>query len=233
MRLFRRKSASAPADPRTAWPEQPAPADPHAAAVQFWRRWAEMLPDVSAALGDGAPSRIEFAMCEAVALLHPQLQFSLERGQCAVYALVITGQEDPNLRPYTDAWAATAPAEDAIWEYHDSVPPVPDPAGVAVNIGGHRIELGEVRVVAQPDEHSGVVDVAVYHPLLAELDDEAQTAMTFLPLDATLGERMAARRLRRVETAEAEPAGSISLRELRDLVEGLASGTDDDVGDAD
>ncbi|RZQ64519.1 hypothetical protein [Amycolatopsis suaedae] len=223
MGIFRRrKRADTPPDPRTEWPEQPVPEDPVAAAEAFWRRWAELLPEVSAALGDREPQRVEHELCKAVALVHPDLQFSLDRGQRAIYALVLTAQEDPALRPYTDAWKAAAPPEDAIWEYHDSVPPVPDPTDVTVNLGAHRIALADVRVVAQVDEPEGVVDVAVYHPLLSELDERGRTAMTFLPLDATLGERLAAERLRRVETAEAEPAETVGLLQLRDLVRSLA-----------
>jgi hypothetical protein len=67
-----------------------------------------------------------------------------------------------------------------------------------------------------------VVDVAVHHPVMASLDEAARSAMTYLPLDAALGERLAAERLRRVETAEAEPADTIGLLELRTLVRGLA-----------
>lgn len=216
-------------DPRTPWPEQAVPDDPEVAAGEFWSRWYEMLPDVSAALGDGEPQRVEQDLCAAIATMHPDLQFSLERGQRAVYALVVTGQEDPALRPYTDAWKAGAPPDDAMWEFHDSVPPVPDPTGVAVNVEGQRVELGEVRVVAQVDDSERVVDVAVYHPALAELGEQARTALTFLPLDATLGERQAAERVRRVETATTEPEGTITLLELRELVGGL----EENVGDAD
>ena len=78
---------------------------------------------------------------------------------------------------------------------------------VTVNLGAHRIPLADVRVVAQVDEAAGVVDVAVYHPEMAALDEAARNAMTYLPLDAALGERLAAERLRRVETAETEPCG--------------------------
>ncbi|WP_216215749.1 hypothetical protein [Amycolatopsis aidingensis] len=229
--FFRRREREEPADPRTPWPRQEAATDPEAAAAAFWRQWFELLPQVNAALGDREPQRVEHELCRAVALVHPDLHFSLERGQRAVYALVVSGQEDPGLRPYTDAWKAAAPAEDAIWEYHDSVPPVPDPTEVTVNLGAHRIPLAEVRVVAQVDPAESVVDVAVHHPLLGELEQAARQAMTFLPLDATLGERLAAERLRRVETAEAEPTGTISLLELRDLVRKLAGG--EPVGDPD
>lgn len=193
---------------------------PDERAEQFWTAWHTHLPTISAALGDGEPQRVEQLLCDLVADLHPDLHFALERGERAIYAFVVSGQEDPALRPVTDAWKAAAPPDDAIWEFHDSVPPVPDPTGVTVNIGPHRLALADVRVHAQVD--GGVVDVAVHHPLLAELAPEAREAMTFLPLDATLGERLAAERLRRVETAEQEPQDSIGLLELRDLIRGLA-----------
>jgi hypothetical protein len=57
---------------------------------------------------------------------------------------------------------------------------------------------------------------------MASLDEAARDAMTYLPLDAALGERLAAEHLRRVETADTEPADTIGLMELRTLVEGLA-----------
>jgi len=234
MRWFRRKRPEGELpDPRTAWPAQAVPDDPAAAASRFWGWWSDTLPDISAALGDGTPQRIERDLAAAVAELHPNLQVSLERGQRAVYALVVSGQEDPALRPFTDAWKAAAPPEDAIWEYHDSVPPVPDPTGVTVNLGPRSLALADVRVAARVDEVEGVVDVAVHHPLLGELDAQMRAAMTFLPLEATLGERLAAERLRRVETADREPAGAITLLQLRDLVRGLGEERPESVGGAD
>ncbi len=208
MRFFRRKETPPVKGP-----------DPETLAERFWGGWYEMLPEIAAALGDREPQRVENQLCELVADLHPDLHFSLERGQRAIYAFVLSGQEDPRLRPYTDAWRAAAPAADAIWEYHDSVPPVPDPTQVTVNLGAHRIPLADVRVVAQVD--GDVVDVAVYHPEMAALEPAARDAMTYLPLDAALGERRAAERLRRVETATTEPEYTIGLLELRTLVMAL------------
>lgn len=209
MKFFHRKEKPAPTQP-----------DPAAVAERFWRGWYDLLPEISAALGDREPQRVENQLCELVATMHPELHFSLDRGQRAVYALVVTGQEDPKLRPYTDAWRAAAPGENAIWEFHDSVPPVPDPTLVTVNLGTRRISLADFRVVAQVD--GDVVDVAVYHPEMAALDQASRDAMTYLPLDAALGERLAAERLRRVETASTEPEDTIGLMELRTLVQRLA-----------
>ncbi|WP_246127782.1 hypothetical protein, partial [Amycolatopsis rhizosphaerae] len=219
--------------PRTPWPEQEVPADPEAAAREFWQTWFTMLPETNAALGDRQPQRVENDLAAVVARLHPELHFSLERGQRAIYALVVSGQEDPALRPYTDAWRAAAPEEDAIWEYHDSVPPVPDPTEVTVNLGAHRIRLGDFRVGATVDSGAGAVDVAVYHPQLAGLEEASRSAMTFLPLDAALGERLAGRWLRRVEVVGTEPDEALTLVELRDLVRGLDRRDPESVGGTD
>ncbi|MGH3624271.1 MAG: hypothetical protein ACRDQ5_21205, partial [Sciscionella sp.] len=124
-----------------------------------------------------------------------------------------------------------APPDDPIWEFHDSVPPVPDPSEVTLNIGEHRMSLADVRVTAQVDDDQGVVDVAVHHPRMSELAEAAQQTMTFLPLDATLGERLAGERLRRVETAVSEPVGAITLLELRELVRGLRRSAGTELGE--
>ncbi|WP_033437540.1 hypothetical protein [Saccharothrix sp. NRRL B-16314] len=215
MSWFRRRTEPEPAAVHLPNPDE--------AAVAFWQEWFELLPIVSAALGDGEPHRVEGELGALVAAVHPDLEFSLERGHRAIYALVITGQEDPKLRPYTDAWINAAPPEDMIWEYHDSVPPVPDPTQVTINLGARRIRLADVRVVAQVSD--GLVDVAVHHPEFANLDDAARRTMTFLPLDVTLGERLAGERLGRVETASTEPEGAIGLLEFRDLVRAIDGDT--------
>ncbi|GAA2347764.1 hypothetical protein GCM10009854_26170 [Saccharopolyspora halophila] len=196
-------------------------AEAKARAEVFWRRWDDLLPEIAGALGDSAPERIESLVADALAEVHPDLTFAIEHGEQAVYALVISSQADPELRPYTDAWMAAAPPADTLWEYHDSVPPVPDPTEVTVNLRGEKYPLEQVRVVAQVAEDEGLVDVAVYHPGFAALDENARRALTFLPLDATLGERLAADRIGRVETAEREPESSIGLLELRELVREL------------
>ncbi|ASU78066.1 hypothetical protein CDG81_06815 [Actinopolyspora erythraea] len=187
-------------------------------AELFWRRWEELLPQVGSALGDGVPQRVDHQIAEAVALLHPGLNFSIERGREAIYALVITAQADPELRVYTDAWRAAAPTTDSLWEYHDAVPPVPDPREVTVNLGGRRYPLEEVRVSALFDEARHLVDVAVYHPGFAELAGNEREALTFLPLHAALGEKLAADRIGRVETAERLPENAVDLVVFRDRV---------------
>lgn len=212
MRFLRRRdraSEAQPADPA---------ADAAARAEAFWRTWEDLIPQVNAALGDGHPERIDHELAQAAAAVHPHLVVSIERGEQAIYALVLSAQADPELRVFTDAWKAAAPAPDPTWEYHDAVPPVPDPTQVTINLHGQQYALADVRLAPQVCDSEGLVDVAVYHPGFAGLGHAEQQALTFLPLDAALGERLAADRIGRVETAEREPQGSIGLLEFRDLV---------------
>ncbi|MCA1186836.1 MULTISPECIES: hypothetical protein [unclassified Saccharopolyspora] len=226
LRFFRRRTAQDAPDE-----VDDVAADARAKAAEFWRRWDELLPRVAAALGEGAPQQLDAELAAAVTALHPDLAFSLEQGGRTPYALVVSGQADPRVRPYTDAWLAAAPTGDSLFEYHDAVPPVPDPTQVVVNLAGERWPLADVRVFAQVDEAEGVVDVAVYHPGFAAMEPAARSALTFLPLDAALGERLAADRLGRVETAEREPQGAIGLLEFRELVRGVgAAARPDDAG---
>ena len=202
---------------------RPEPVDHAARAAAFWRRWDELLPEVSAALGEGQPQLVESLLADALAEVHPDLTFSLERGDRAVYALVVSAGADPQLRPFTDAWMASAPQPDGTWEYHDAVPPVPDPTQVTLNLREHGYPLSEMRVAARVDERTGLVDVEVFHPGFRALDDAAKAALTFMPLDAALGERLAADRLGRVETVEEPPENGVGLLEFRELVRELGT----------
>ncbi|ACU39846.1 hypothetical protein KCV87_25720 [Actinosynnema pretiosum subsp. pretiosum] len=207
MRWFRRKRPEPPPAPV----HLPNPAE---AAVAFWERWHALLPRISGALGDGQPQRVEHELCELVASVHPRLEFAIQRGRRAVYALVLSSREDPVVRPYTDAWRAAAPHEDMIWEYHDSVPPVPDTDEVTVNIGEHRLPLADIRLLTEPTD-DGVVDVVVHHPVFADLGEDDRMRVAFLALDAALGERVAAGVVGRVELSLTDGPRSITLPQFR------------------
>lgn len=197
------------------------PVDHAARADAFWRRWRGLLPEVSSALGEGQPHRVEPLIAEALAEVHPDLEFSVERGNEAIYALVVSARADPRLRPHTDAWRAAAPEADATWEYHDAVPPVPNPEQVTLNLRGQSYALSEMGVVPRVDAGHQLVDVEVFHPGFDGLDEAAKAALTFMPLDAALGERLAADRIGRVEAVTELPAEAVGLLELRDLVRDL------------
>lgn len=190
------------------------------AVAEFWLRWERLRPRVEHALDTGELHTVETQVADAVAILDRRLGWSLTGGEEQRYALVVTGEGDDVLRSLTDSWYAAAP-QDRAWDYHDAAQPVDDPADVTLSIGAVQIPLSEVLVRALPDGE--VLHIAVYHPLLAQLEGEDRDALSFVSLDTTLGERLVERRIGCVEPVDAEPADAMDLVQLRELVRALDS----------
>lgn len=184
--------------------------------MRFWRRWHGLREEVTAALLRDRPELVEHAVGEAIAAIHPRLAWTLGDGNDAQLALVISTEGDEELRPFTDAWIAAAP-RDQLWEFHDAVPPVPDPTALSLGIGDRMADLSLLRMDVTVDHDHGVVHVRVYHPMMAELADHERTALAFVPLDAALGERLVESRIGQVEPTCTEPVDGLDLLALREL----------------
>ena len=198
------------------WKFRRASRDPAAAAAAaFWRRWSRLRPEVAAALDAGELHRVEPRVASAVVGLNRRLGWSLSGGDAERYVLVVTGEGDEGLREITDAWLAAAP-DDEGWDYHDAAQAMDDPADFTLGIGDLQVALADVRVSALPD--GDVLHVAVFHPAFGQLPGEDRDTLSFVALDTALGERLVERRIGCVEPVDVEPAGSVDLVRLRELV---------------
>jgi hypothetical protein len=185
----------------------------------FWRRWVVLRPRVAAALDAGHTDMVEPMVAAAVGVLDPRLGWSVGTGERSRHALMVTGEGDAALRAITDAWLAAAPPADAEWEYHDAAPAHDDPSEVTLALGDLYVPLSEIRVAAQPAGE--MLNVAVFHPVMARLHGADRDALSFVPLDVALGERLVERRIGRVEPVDAEPPNALDLLGLRALVASL------------
>lgn len=204
---------------RRALPASRAGAGLAEAVDAFWWRWRMMRPAVAAALDADQTDRIEPMVAAAVAALDRRLGWSVGTGERSRYGLMVTGEGSATLRAITDAWLAAAPPADAEWEYHDAAPAHDDPSEVTLVLGDLQVSLSEIRVAAQPD--GDLVNVVVFHPAMARLRGPDRDALSFVPLDVALGERLVERRIGRVEPVDAEPPGALDLVGLRTLVSSL------------
>jgi hypothetical protein len=191
----------------------------YAAVDAFWRRWMLLRPQVESALESGDTDSIEPIVAATVSALDRRLGWSVGTGERARHALMITGEGDVRLRAITDAWLAMAPPAGPDWEYQDAAPAHDDPSEVTLALGDLHVPLSEIRVAAHPA--GGVVNVEVFHPAMAGLDAADREALSFVPLDVALGERLVEQRIGRVEPADAEPVNALDLLGLRDLVTSL------------
>lgn len=218
MPLFRRRQA-------------PDPTRDHAAGavVDFWEWWsAEGGAAVDAAITDGDPGREVEAISKRVGAMHPELDWELGPGSLSRHQLVVSAGGDPALRALARRWLRAAPAPTTVWEYADLRGPSTDLGGQTLSVGGRDLPFSEVVLTAR--RQRARVDVTLFHPLFADVDDHTRLQLTFLALDATLGEADVETWIGEIVPATHLPMDAFPLEHLRGLVTDLAADHLDDHG---
>ncbi len=186
----------------------------------FWQWWTDQGRAAAERSIDGTdPARFTTAMAAQVQQLG-ELGWELAPGETSEHVLVITAEGDPALRATARRLILAAPAADEQWAFLDTRPPMKDPETAVLDAAGKPgIDLGRVSVAARMVD--GRLDVQVHHPVFAELPAEARTQVTFLALDAALGEVDTELWLGEVVPVEFPPLDGFGLRALRSAVHDL------------
>lgn len=147
------------------------------------------------------------------------LAWQLTPGELSEHVLVITAEGSPAARGAARRAVLAAPDADATWSYVDSRPPTPEPESVVLTAAGTEIDLARVRVAARMDGPR--FDVEVQHPRFADLSERDRLQVTFLALDAALGEVDTELWLGEISPVELEPLDCFGLEALRSVVHDL------------
>lgn len=199
-----------------------ADASARAAIAAFWDWWATGGQAEASELfaGRGDQARFEAFGEEIGARVQAigDLAVATGPGHEARHCLVLTAGGAPELRGLAAAWLAAAPPPDAEFEYSDHRQPHPEPQSLALRFDGGEIGLAETTIVAIED--GGKVHVQLVNPAFAELGDEDRSQVTFLFLDAVLGERLVEERIGQIAAAAAHEDGApaVSILELPGIV---------------
>ncbi|MDQ2624102.1 MAG: hypothetical protein M3Y20_02955 [Actinomycetota bacterium] len=197
-------------------------ADDGAAITAFWSWWAAGGKAEASELfaGRGDPDRFD-AFGEALGAnvkALGDLAVATGPGLRAKHCLVLTAGGNPDLRPVAAAWLAAAPAPDEEFEYADHRQAHPSPESLSLRFEGGELDLASTTVLAEPE--GPLVHVEVSHPKFAELDEGDRVQVTFLFLDAMLGERAVEERIGEVKAVpnHAVGASAVPLLELPRIV---------------
>lgn len=203
----------------------PTTVDPAGAAPAisaFWEWWAASGKAEAAELFAGRGDQDRFdafgeALGERVRAIG-DLAVATGPGHDSTHCLVLTAGGNPDLRALAAAWLAAAPAPDEDFEYADSRLAHPDPASLTLRFEGGELDLASTTMLAVPE--GALVHVQVSHPTFASLGEEDRVQVTFLFLDAVLGERAVEDRIGEVQAVEAHPDGAspVPLLELPEIV---------------
>jgi hypothetical protein len=200
---------------RDAPPDQPA-----AAIARFWAWWTdEGARDVTAAIAERDPGRVQQRLSEAVAEVHEGLAWELAAGSQAQHLLVLSPDGDPDLRPIAHRWLRSAPPADGVWEYAAARQAVPDPEEIVLGMGEVELAFRDIRVAARREGTR--VDVVVHHPAFAHVEEQVRKQAAYLALDAALGEDDVEAWVGEVGASSVPPLESFGLKGLRAVVRDL------------
>lgn len=218
MGLFRRHSE--PASPEQLRESQ------DAAITEFWRWWSDEGEARAARQFDGQGDSRELSALakeigdrvQAIAAL----AFETGQGGTARHMLVVTAAGDPDLRQVAERWLAAAPPADDAFEYAVWRQPVAGAADLVIEYADRPVALGEAAARVVVDD--GKAHVEVFHPRFAQMPDEDRGQVTFLFLDALLGEQVVEELVGEVVWSPVRADGAVALTELPAVIEGLRKG---------
>jgi len=190
--------------------------------AEFWAWWAESgASATAAALADREPRRVVGELSRHVKTVTAGLAWELAAGRTSEHTLIVTADGDPDLRAAARRWRMAAPAADATWAYSDFRLPAPNPADMALELGGHRVDVAAV--VAATEVTETAIHVRLHHPSFTEMPDDARTRAAYLLLDAALGEAAVEMWIGEIAVAEAAPPDAVPLAALPAMVDELAA----------
>ncbi|MEV4349973.1 hypothetical protein AB0J83_36405 [Actinoplanes sp. NPDC049596] len=193
---------------------------------EFWSWWATVRDEVAAAVEGGTVEGYGDAFGRRVDAIHPGLQWELSPGDGSAHALSVTPGGQAELRAVAARWLAAAPPADAVWSYRAARAADPSTFESVMEMGGHKLELSEIRYGVTVDQQRRQADVVCYHPAFAGLPDDMRGQVTFLSLDWAIGEDAVEIWLGEISWTGAEPAEPRTPAELRQAVGALAAGED-------
>ncbi|MFC4535549.1 DUF695 domain-containing protein [Sphaerisporangium dianthi] len=199
------------------------PGRPADAIAGFWAWWASSRPKVEALLEAGDSEGLASELAPAVAAVSPELTWEITPGRAALRALIVSSGGDPELRPLAHRWANAAPPADALWEFLPSRPARSDAADLTLEVAGRELGMDKMVLGLRVPNGAPRIDVAAYHPIFPDLDDETRMEATLLALDRLLGEDEVARWVGDITAATFQPIDAVAAVHLPAVVSDLAS----------
>lgn len=195
-------------------PAPPTPDDRRAAIAAFWQWWAGISPELADAIPAGRLPSYADAISGRVHAIDSRLAWEFGAGTGSEHQLTVTAGGDPDLRRVARRWLRAAPTADATWAFHD----LRQPSGLnaTLQIGDQSIHFADVRVAAT--RSGSGLDVVVSHPVFGQLAEGLRGQITFLALDAALGEEAVELWLDGVEAGAVEAPGARPLAALPGIV---------------
>ena len=194
---------------------------------RFWARWgharAELADTLADTLADEATPQARARLEAEVGQIDPGLTCHLGPGVRSRYMLVVSGARHPALRVVAERWRRAGPPDDTDWEFHPAMPAEPAAFEALVLVAGIRLEPAEALALVRLDDLRFRMDVSVFHPAFARLDQGARTQVANILVGWALGEDDADRWLGQVDVTTTCPLDAVPVSTMGGLMAQLVA----------
>jgi hypothetical protein len=191
-------------------------------AERFWAWWAGARDQVTVAAAGDQQSRLSGLLAPRVRTIDPRLSWQVGAGSGARFMLVLSGGRSHALRPVTERWRLAGPPADDVWEFHPAVPADPGAFQDLVELGDRTIDPGQASALIRADDARCRIDISVFHPVFAGLDDTGRRRVGDVLVGWALGEDDTDRWVGQVEAVRYRPLDSVPVAMLPALTDQLA-----------
>lgn len=191
---------------------------------QFWRWWKGAAAGLAQAFDAGAglsDAQIEDISQHVKAM--GDLAWETGPGVDSRHHFALSAEGDAELRVLTQRWLARAPAKSDAWEFFPARQPSRNVADSSITFGDKVFAFSDFRLKITRDEDRERFDLEIYHPVFAELDDDACYRPAFLALDNALGEDGVVRWIGSIDLTRTPIDGGVTLAALNDEVAAVAA----------
>lgn len=189
---------------------------------KFWNWYAEVADRFYKTIEDGECGSLAREVSDSMGQLLPGFAWVFGPGPDGRggHAFTMSGDGALHYQFLAEYWLSRAPELEG-WTFHASRQPAELHPEQAFDLGEFRFEFGQMFFSGTIDEDNKRLDIDVYHPLFASVDEQIRGRVTFLVLDEVLGEYGTSQWIGGVEMVTEEPSDGRSILQLRDAVHDL------------
>jgi hypothetical protein len=193
-------------------------------AREFWHWWEQNAASFANDIERGNASDWSGVLSARIASVHPELGWETGPGRKSAHHLALTAEGNPELRIVAERVLSRSPQPDAHWEYYAARQRASgDPIRRVEFDDGLEVDYGLIAATASHDELWEELNITLFHPVFAELDEARAGNIAFLFLDTLVGEDDVERWIGDVKTVRARPDNALTAVELRVRVDELAA----------
>lgn len=190
----------------------------------FWSWYSGVAGGFYAAIEDRRCAELEAAVSSKVDELLPGFGWVFGPGADGKgHSFTLTPEGNPHKRLAAHYWLGQAPILEGWTFYAARQPDKPFRTGRHFKIDGMDFKAKEIWLTPWVDEQQETVDIMVWHPLFATIQESLRHTVTLLWLDEVLGEEGTANWIGEIKLGDQLLTDAMPLSELPDFIEELQS----------